>query len=289
MPSAPKVVADSNAAQFLKEAGELLYQNEPSNSLLLGLGEGVLAAATPPKNPPLLLRVVEDGHTRTAALQTPPNNLVLTFANEADLRLLAEYVLNKRISFPGVVGPAFEAETFAKIWAQLSGCVATLGMAQKIYKIEKVILPSVAGELRLAQSNNLELIAQWCFEFARESLPPFEHHSLDVWRSATANKIEKQQVFVWLVQGQPVSMAHAARPTRNGVSIRGVYTPPAFRKSGFASAVVAHLSHKMLAGGKKFCVLYTDLLNPTSNKIYQNIGYKEVSDSKHFQFSSLHA
>lgn len=63
-----------------------------------------------------------------------------------------------------------------------------------------------------------------------------------------------------------------------------VYTPPEFRKNGYASFVVAELSQKILNSGKKFCILYTDLANPTSNKIYQNIGYKEVADSKHMIF-----
>ncbi|MNT82395.1 FR47-like protein [compost metagenome] len=99
--------------------------------------------------------------------------------------------------------------------------------------------------------------------------------------------IQKQNVYLWIVDGEIVSMANASRPTENGVSISGVYTPPAKRKIGYASAVVASLSQKMLDSGKKFCVLYTDLANPTSNKIYQEVGYKEVCDSKHFNFVQL--
>jgi predicted GNAT family acetyltransferase len=58
-----------------------------------------------------------------------------------------------------------------------------------------------------------------------------------------------------------------------------VYTPPYFRNRGYAGACVARLSRQILDGGKKYCVLYTDLANPASNSLYMNIGYKPVCDS----------
>jgi predicted GNAT family acetyltransferase len=73
-------------------------------------------------------------------------------------------------------------------------------------------------------------------------------------------------------------MAGFSRPTKTGVSVSSVYTPPAFRKRGYASALVASLSALALENGKKFCTLYTDLSNPTSNSIYQKIGYDVVAD-----------
>ncbi|MNL37754.1 FR47-like protein [compost metagenome] len=122
--------------------------------------------------------------------------------------------------------------------------------------------------------------------FVQESLPN-EKRSEQQWREAAENAIRKQTAHLWIVNGVPASMAFITRSTKNGASISLVYTPPAFRKKGYASAVVAHLSHKMLENGKQFCVLYTDLANPTSNKIYQDIGYREVTESMHFDFVEL--
>jgi predicted GNAT family acetyltransferase len=73
-------------------------------------------------------------------------------------------------------------------------------------------------------------------------------------------------------------MAGNPRKTKNTISIGPVYTPPEFRKKGYASALVARLSQKNLDAGYQKCVLLTDLKNPTSNKIYQEIGYKSVCD-----------
>jgi predicted GNAT family acetyltransferase len=58
-----------------------------------------------------------------------------------------------------------------------------------------------------------------------------------------------------------------------------VYTPPEKRNRGYASSLVAALSQHLLDGGRKFCFLYTDLANPTSNKIYRALGYEHVGDS----------
>ena len=38
------------------------------------------------------------------------------------------------------------------------------------------------------------------------------------------------------------------------------------------------MSAQMLARGYQFCMLFTDLANPTSNKIYQEIGYYKIEE-----------
>jgi len=47
---------------------------------------------------------------------------------------------------------------------------------------------------------------------------------------------------------------------------------------------VAGVSQHLLDGGRIFCTLFTDLANPTSNHIYQAIGYEPVCDVDEYQF-----
>jgi len=278
-----QILGDQSIQSFLEHAGHLLYQNEAANSLMLGLCEGMLAAV--PKNPPLLIRVVENNKTISAAIQTPPMNLIVTYADASTLKKLAEYLKEIGASFPGVVGPAQEAELFASYWTAQFGKRSQLGMGQKIYKLEKVEFPDkVDGSFRIAKTDELEIVFEWILAFTQESLPASDQRDESYWREFAERAIQKQNAHFWTKNNKPVSLAFASRPTKNGISINCVYTPPDFRKNGYASAVVSHLSQKLLDTGKKFCVLYTDLSNPTSNKIYQNIGYREVSDSKHFVF-----
>ena len=63
-----------------------------------------------------------------------------------------------------------------------------------------------------------------------------------------------------------------------GIVVSLVYTPPAQRNRGYASAAVAALSQQLLDAGWEFCSLFTDLANPTSNSIYQKVGYRPIAD-----------
>jgi predicted GNAT family acetyltransferase len=81
-------------------------------------------------------------------------------------------------------------------------------------------------------------------------------------------------------------MAGFGGKTPSGMRVSWVYTPPEQRGHGYASALVAALTEQLLAAGNRCCFLYTDLANPTSNGIYQRIGYQPVCDAGHYTFSA---
>lgn len=81
-------------------------------------------------------------------------------------------------------------------------------------------------------------------------------------------------------------MAGAGGRTPNGIRISAVYTPPDLRCRGYASALTAAVSQDQLNRGRRFCFLFTDLANPTSNKIYQEIGYRPVCDYDLYRFGA---
>ncbi len=57
-----------------------------------------------------------------------------------------------------------------------------------------------------------------------------------------------------------------------------------YRRQGYASSCVAALSQTLLDQGRKYCFLFTDLANPTSNHIYQAIGYQPICDMNEYWF-----
>lgn len=79
-------------------------------------------------------------------------------------------------------------------------------------------------------------------------------------------------------------MAGRARATPHGVSVNLVYTPPAKRRRGYATALVGALSRRLLDERAAFCCLFTDLANPVSNSIYPKVGYKPVCDVDELRF-----
>jgi predicted GNAT family acetyltransferase len=73
-------------------------------------------------------------------------------------------------------------------------------------------------------------------------------------------------------------MASSLGDTPTGIRISYVYTPTDLRGRGYASATVAHLTQKHFDCGKERVFLFTDLNNPTSNRIYQAIGYQKAGE-----------
>ena len=103
-------------------------------------------------------------------------------------------------------------------------------------------------------------------------------------RELAERRINSGDLFIWEDEGRPVSMAAKNRPSSHGITVSLVYTPRDLRNRGYASACVAALSQQLLDAGWEFCTLYTDLANPTSNSIYQRIGYQPVCDSNEYDF-----
>ena len=160
---------------------------------------------------------------------------------------------------------------------------ARLGVAERIYRLERVLPPPPAsGAPRVATTSDRVLLAGWFQSFVSESIPGQDATYETAQRNADG-WIAGGGLWVW-VDGAPVAMAGAGGRTPNGVRISAVYTPPERRRRGYASALVAALSQAQLDAGLKYCFLYTDLANATSNRIYRNIGYEAVSDVDQYHF-----
>jgi predicted GNAT family acetyltransferase len=137
--------------------------------------------------------------------------------------------------------------------------------------------------LRQATAADLDLVAQWFVDFTEQALPDIETLTLNEAHEQVKIRIERGMIYLW-EDGEVVSLAGSSRPTPNGIAIGPVYTPPQFRGKGYASSCVAQLSQLLLDQGRSFITLFTDLANPTSNRIYQNIGYRPVCDYTVYRF-----
>lgn len=281
-----KVSAFSSIDEFLTLAEPTLLEREAENSLMLGLSRS-LASSRQISEEVLLLAIMRDSEVLTVAMQTPPYNLIVSRSKAEPLKELAHFLSKQNTILPGVVGPKEEATLFAQLYSERKNIEYQLGMDQKIYLATKINDPFVEGSLKLATENDVDIVAQWLYEFSLESLPEKEKFDLKYALEWAIKAVSEQSAYLWVdLEGVPVSVAHTGRPTKNGISIRAVYTPKERRKRGYASAVVAGVSKKMLHEKYLFCCLYTDSSNTTSNKIYEAIGYETISESQHYIFTS---
>ena len=271
------------ADEFLKRAAPTLEKNEAANNLILGMSLRLRESPHTFATTPFFATVTDRERVILAAVMTPPFKLVLSsdaddFSDAVDS--FTKNLLSLHLPIPGVTAASALAANFAEKWLQIAKVKCRDGMRQRIYELRKVNPPQWAqGAIRLATKSDLDLVERWAIAFNNEALGTPE----DNLRGLVERKIEARELYLW-IDGDPVSMAATTRPTRHGVGVNLVYTPPQCRGKGYASSCVAALSQLQLDSGYQFCVLYTDLANPTSNSIYQKIGYEAVCNSDEYVF-----
>jgi GNAT superfamily N-acetyltransferase len=277
----------ANVDDFLADAEAFLLRREAEHNLLFGICTAI--RATPElfaEDVPRFHTVVDGSGTVVAAtLRTPPFNQVISQVTDlAAADALAVALAGDAL--PGLLAPPDVCGRILARWHELTGATARLEVAERIFRLERVIPPSrpAPGSWRLAAPEHRSLVADWLVAFSAEALPeqppiPNPLETADRWIAGTYRLL-----YLWEDGGQAVSLVGAGGETPNGIRIGPVYTPPEVRSRGYASALTAAASADQLARGRRFCFLFTDLANPTSNRIYQAIGYEAVCDMDQYRF-----
>jgi predicted GNAT family acetyltransferase len=272
--------------EFLERAAVLLA-DEARHNLILGIARTLVHS--PEVYPDYRLYVVsEAGTVQCAAVITPPYNLIVADTqNDAALTALAVHLADADNEVPGAVGNQPTIDRFVAEWKRVSGGKAKLQMAQGVFALDNVRPISAAdGGWRPADLADAEVVSEWMDEFIAETLPD-EKRDEDRVRKAVTRRLGGETpgaYWLWEAGGLPVSLTGRGNPAGNGIRIGPVYTPPAHRGKGYASALVAAQSQWLLDNGYEFCYLYTDLSNPTSNAIYERIGYRQIAEAAMYGF-----
>ena len=281
MSAALAVERHSDVDAFLAAAEGWLLEAEAENNLLLGIALSWRGRAQADPAP-YWATVLDGSRIVGCACRTPPHQLVVSRLPAAAGAALVENVGAVYPSLNGVNGPTADAEAFARAWIARHGGTSRTRFRMRLYELTKVSMPSAVppGSLRKATEADLPLAREWVAEYVRDVGLPITDPDM------APRLIERGQLSLWVDAGNPRSMVASTRETRWGCSINTVYTPPRFRRSGYATAAVATLSDSLLKSGRRFCCLYTDLANPTSNSIYANIGYRPIRDEAQIAFAT---
>ncbi len=277
------LVTYEDVPSFLEAARPILLPEEARHNLMYGICS--MLVETPDAHPTFhLWTVVSQGEPLLAMLMTPPYNLVL--GQPADPRALpyaARALREQDVDLPGVTGALPEVDAFAEEWRTLSGAARRLRMAQGIYAVRSVRASRpVEGEMRLAGVDDRDVLVEWFDAFVAESVPADAPHQKT--EEAVDRRLASKGGFAVWEDSEIVSMSGFGGETPHGIRIGPVYTPRRLRRRGYASALVAELSRQLLDDGRDYCFLYTDLANPTSNRIYVDVGYELVCESADYAF-----
>lgn len=188
------------------------------------------------------------------------------------------YLHTSDCEIPVITAEPSNAIYLAELFKKGSGFNYETKMDLMSYYCPKVNeLKKVNGEMRLAKKDDLETIVDFCVGFVLDGFG--KTVTRDSQLNSATRLIESKKLYVWQCNERVVSMANLAHQSPRHCRINNVYTPPMQRSKGFATALTAELSQKILNNGFT-PVLFTDLSNPISNWVYKKAGYQECGKIK---------
>ena len=269
----------ADTAGFLAAAGDFLRADPARNTVMLSVTEDLLRKAAAPGETLFGWWQPDGDEVRAAFIHTPDYPLLLSRVSGPAAAALARDLTadsgtGRRI--PGVNAGQEAADAFAAAWRDRTGDTVAVYRRMRLFRLGELIPPRPwpEGTARLAAGTERDLLARWFGAFAREvGDPPGQDHG-----TAAAGRLAYGGITVWEAGGVPVSVVGRTRAVAGMVRLGPVYTPPELRGRGYAGAATAAVSQAALDACLREVVLYTDLANPTSNALYQRLGYCPVED-----------
>lgn len=282
----------SDVEEFYTTCYEFLEEHEAENNLIFGILETLRTNihAYDPTYTPEMIAVFENTNIVIVSLRTPPYNQIISYTEEKNsIPVLIDKIIENGVDLPGILGFKEGAQLFADIWTDKVRKNKILNMNERIYRLEKVN-PQIldVNQFEVATTEDTDLLVNYAKDFIQDVYANSPQEQVERNRKQIAKNMEKWVsegiVYTLRTNNTIVSITKASRDTPNGKAITLVYTPPKYRRKGYATELVAKLCQLILDEGKKFCFLFTDLANPTSNKIYMNIGFKPIMDVDDYRF-----
>jgi GNAT superfamily N-acetyltransferase len=264
---------------YLATAGSFLRAHPTENTILLGVAETLQArgpAAFGEAAPLFGWRAAPGGEVDAAFLHTPPYPVVLS-AMPADAATSLAASLAGRGHLPPGVNAATEAgAVFAAAWQERTGQPARAGMRMLLYRLGRLLPPNPPppGQPRTASASDRDLMVSWLDAFHDEAGPAGPRES----RQVVDDRLSFGGLILWEDEGTAVSLAARTRPAAGQARVGPVYTPPDLRGRGFGAAATAAVTQAALDDGADGVLLFTDQANPTSNTLYQRLGYQPACD-----------
>ncbi|WP_228917700.1 GNAT family N-acetyltransferase [Streptomyces sp. DH20] len=235
----------------------------------------------------VLGRLEREGQVRAVCYLTPRGRLGLTPLTAGDAGALAARLAALGHSPAQVVADQDTADAFASAWQEHTGAVPKLFWHTHLYRLGTLTppRPHPEGRAHAARAADRDLVVRRCREFCAEvgEQPSIDLIDAGAWDRSRFG--DRHFTFWRTPDGTPVSMAAVTSVTGGMVRVDPVHTPARFRGQGYAGAVTAAVSRAALEAGATDVVLFADPANPTSNALYQRLGYIHLTDCTGYRFT----
>lgn len=273
-----RVIPHEDIGEFVREVMPWI-EREPVRHNLIATVIAMRASGEQPVEEGIVLWTIVDdtGAIAGLAIRTPPMPMLVTEMPPAALRALAQAAKAQGIQrFNGTDG-----RRLAELVAGDAPIRRERGSG--LHRLRRVVPPEdVPGHARLATLPDAYQTFQWAKGFQADIGDIGDEEPLQM--SQMETRIAGGGLWLWEHEGNLLSMAAWTKPVHGVVRINLVYTPPELRGNGYASALVAAVSQEILDQGH-IPILYTDLANPTSNKIYAAVGFEKIEEPELWEIS----
>lgn len=271
-----------NLQTYLDDTLELLIENPVKHNIVLGILLGVKDRNKLLENV-LLVNVFSGDKLVLSLIKNRPYLLIYgeNYTSE-NLHELIEFLRNLNIDIEGVIGEKAISIAFAQMYANEFSTSRTLTI-QKLVKLKSLVLSQ--GKMSVCLENDIEVVADWIYRFYVECNLPHIMAKEQILQD-TKRRIELGQIYKWEQNQQMMSICAEVVSTDYFSKISLVYTPYEYRGKGFARSCVWSLCQSILDRQQNNICLFTDKSNPTSNKIYSEIGFEIISEDYEIKFES---
>ena len=274
------VVPHTDTEEFARLARPLLERDPVRHTNALTALDALCRGAG---EPALLLTVHDDDELAGVVLRTVGWPMVLSALPAALVDVVAEHLCTVEREVDAANGPVEPVEAFAAAYTARTGATVHVAMRERLHRLGTLTPPSrVVGAARPAEGRDVDLLTAWQLAFLHEAVaalrPPTDQ------RPAVHDAVTQGGLLLWEVDGEPVAYATARRALAGMSRVGPVYTPPAHRRRGYAGAVTAAATRWALDHGARHVALFTDLANPTPNRLYRRLGFRPVHDVLEVRF-----
>jgi GNAT superfamily N-acetyltransferase len=278
-----EIVVHDEPGAFAAAAGPLLQADPLRHTMALTALDAMHRGGEPHT---VLLTVREAGEVTGAALRSPGRSILVSAVPARQAVAVERALAEADPAAEAALGPVAEVEAFAAARGARTGCRVEPAMRIRLFALDVLAPPrGVPGRARLAEVGDVPLLGAWRRAFGVEA-----GHDEGLAGPAEAEELVARSMrlgageMVWEVDGTPVAQACAKPVIARASRIGPVYTPPEHRGRGYAAAVTAAASRWALEAGAERVVLFTDIANPTTNRLYPRIGYRPVHDAVELRF-----
>jgi RimJ/RimL family protein N-acetyltransferase len=264
--------------EFLDAAGDHLRSEPVQNTVLLTVLEtlrrrGPSAFADSP--PVFGWHEAPGGSVDGAFLQTPPYPVLAAKLPAGSAAALLDLLRSEGRQLTGANVVGSDEADMIDAWSRATGGSASARQRARLFRLAGLVPPDPfpPGAAREATDADRELLVTWHAAFAREATEAVINPERTV-----SDRLSHSGIVLWETDDKPVSMAALSRAVAGVTRVVSVYTPPERRRRGYGGAVTTAVSQAALDAGADEVVLFTDLANPTSNALYQRLGYRPIDD-----------